>query len=146
MAAEEELVEKWVRENIQNIVPQGITPSAARRITAKFMLDHMSYDFTKDKSKIYLYQGVAETLKTWKGKCSSYAKLYALLLNSIPFDLRSGLVDYQTKDPYYLDMRICIDVSGRHEWNYYIDAAGICDASPDDLRRHGASQSHIFNF
>lgn len=112
-------VEEWTKENVPNIVSNGMTKEAAQRTVFDYIANNYDYDFSllrsngasasdsKDSSDAY------SLLCNKRGVCVAFSCAYRALLEAVPFE--NGVVNWNATNPEHI--KVAIVENATHMWN-----------------------------
>lgn len=109
-------LDKWSTEMAKKIASDGGSKFATAYCAYRYITDHYSYDY--DAASESFAKAEAQSgyyaMVNGKGICASLSRLFRCLVEAIPFNPDTGLVDWECDNPEYLTV---INVSGNnHQW------------------------------
>lgn len=113
------LVNSWLESSVPTLIPDGSSAedavwTAYLHVVNSYLPDYIALEDTGYVRKEA--QGAAYVLKNGKGICAGLTKLFRSIVESIPFDANTGLVDYSAQDPVYLKAAVLENRDVSHEW------------------------------
>lgn len=122
--------DSWCEENVKIIVPEGTPVGKALEKVADYIAANMIYDETAldDYTSLTKYQNAYLGFTEGKGVCSTYATMFNTIVSHLPYNTKTGIVDYSGQNTAFLKTRIVSNFS--HAWSAIkIEIPGITTIS-----------------
>ena len=108
--------DSWCKENLKVIIPEGISVGKALEKVADYIASNMVYDETAlDDATLSKYQNAYPGFTEGKGVCATYATMFNTIVSNLPYNTKTGTIDYSSQDTAYLKTRIVTTSS--HAWS-----------------------------
>ncbi len=135
-------IENWCKENVPEIVADGLTRDEAILTVFNYIIDNYEYDnkavSNKDKDTLCEEQGGYHMLTTGVGICTSYAKVFRAIIEAIPFN-DEYIVDWDLKEEEAKHIPVTLVSCETHIW------AAIEDPETEELRHYDLTFADKFS-
>lgn len=118
---EKDWVEEWCKTNVKNWVLNGASKDVAIRCVLMYC-NGFNYDYNMAKNQtgsmkkeFTLSASSFSMIQKQNGVCVGFSSAFRSLLESVPFDPETGLVNWDSDNPIY--MKVAILRNKTHMWN-----------------------------
>lgn len=123
LAAHQDVVDSWADATARAVIPSGTSRDEAILTSYLHIARNYSYNTNLSNDEVMAAQGAYFMIKNGYGLCASYAKVFRSLVEAIPFNQETGLVDWECTSPTHI--KVVVAASDDHEWNEIQDADGV---------------------
>jgi len=109
---ESEYMEKWLSDNMKNIVPEGVGVDDAVKICYKWIIDHCTYEH-----KDFYSQRAITIVTEGKASCVAYSSLFKMMVNYLNFDKDWKVVYSENIGPGLNQLNMLVICDTDHAWN-----------------------------
>ena len=106
------LMEQWLEENMQKIVPEGTCAEDAVEICYKWIIDNCTYEHVDKWS-----QRALTMVNEGKASCVAYSSLFKMMVNYLNFDGDWQVVYSEGMGPGTLKLNMLVICGDNHAWN-----------------------------
>jgi hypothetical protein len=132
LSARQDKIDVWMKKNVSGIIPSGVEHEEAIRLAYDYIMKSLEYDYNieKDVDEECLAQGADYVIDHGgKGDCASFSRFFRALVEAIPFDSETGLVNYDVVKEHEYHIRVAIISFNRtqndgHVWTAIQDPDG----------------------
>lgn len=156
LAAHQDAVDKWAHFVTTQLFPNGTDRNTVLKLCHLHITRNYGYDreifANADRDKQLLAQDAYYMVTTGKAICASYAHAFRALVEEVPFDPVTGLVNWSCINPVHMKCAIITDCSIRHAWNAIQDPDGtwfyydLTYEDPESLDTFHMSESMIHKY
>ena len=107
-------VNAWAAMTAKSITANGDDRYSVLWKTFHYLASNYSYDKDVPYDELLRAQGTYYLIENKKGLCATFAKAFRALIEAVPFDSESNLVDWNTNNKTY--MSVAILRNEVHEW------------------------------
>lgn len=145
------VVDSWLAASVPSIIPDGTSREDAIWLAYTHVVNAYAPDYAAEADTGYKRkeaQGAAYVLKNGSGICAGLTKLFRSIVEYVPFDSQTGLVNYSAASPEHLRVAVVMNEGVSHEWAaiqlagtwYYYDLSIINTANLAERYRMTESQ------
>ena len=145
------MVDSWLAASVPSIIPDGTSREDAIWLAYTHVVNAYAPDYAAEADTGYKRkeaQGAAYVLKNGSGICAGLTKLFRSIVEYVPFDSQTGLVNYSAASPEHLRVAVVMNEAAGHEWAaiqlagiwYYYDLSIINTANLAERYRMTESQ------
>ena len=117
------VVDAWADTTAKNITANGDDRSSVLWKVFHYLASNYSYDKDVPYDELLRAQGAYYLIENSKGLCATFAKAFRALIEAVPFDPESNLVDWNANNKAYISVAILRN--GVHEWAAVQDTDGV---------------------
>lgn len=156
LALHQDTVDEWAHFVTTQLLPDGTDRNTVLKLCYLHIARNYAYDreivANDDRGKQLLAQDAYYMITTGKAICASYARAFRALVEAVPFNKSTGLVDWASAEPDRIKVAIIEDRSVRHAWNAIQDPDGtwfyydLTYEDPESLDTFHMSESMIHKY
>lgn len=122
LAEHQDAVNNWADSSARALFPSGTDRNTVLQTAYLHIVRNYSYESTISAENLRQAQGAYYMITTGKGICASYTKTFRALVEAVPFNPVTGVVDWECVEPTHI--KVAIVYNAEHEWNAIQDLDG----------------------